>query len=146
MSAIDEENASRPGDLDPIVLGVISRRELHVRRIDDLEIADPIAGEAEGDDRLRVEADAAWTVDRADERMHFLGVADEMPSERKFVVAVVEDQRAAARLRLLFRQALAEAGTCQAVALRAGLDLMRMERGSPIAPCLIRSRAFVTGG
>ena len=44
------------------------------------------------------------------------------------------------------RQAMALSGTSQAVALRPGLLLMRMESGVPIASSAISSRARTTGG
>ena len=42
---------------------------------------------------------AVGTVYLADEGVHFFGIAHEMPSERKFMMAIVKHQRAAARLR-----------------------------------------------
>ena len=46
----------------------------------------------------------------------------------------------------LCRQAMALCGTSQAVALRPGLLLIRMESGVPIAPSAISTRARTTGG
>ena len=88
------------GDLDPVILRVVLRHQLHLGRIDDLQIADAVAGKAERHHRLRVKADAARPLAIADEGMHFVGVAHEMPGERELVVAVVKDQRPATSMAL----------------------------------------------
>ena len=44
------------------------------------------------------------------------------------------------------RHAVADSGTSHAVRLRAAFDLIRMERGLPMAPASISSRALRTGG